>query len=66
MIDATRSLPSHLAYGTGFGPSTLDMQRGWDEYVPAGTDAKDPRISPLFATELATDLASDLPPALVC
>jgi acetyl esterase len=60
MIDATRSLPSHVEFGEGFGPSTLDMKRGWDEYLPAGADPKDPRISPLFSRNL-----EQLPPALV-
>ena len=60
MIDATRSLPSHVELGEGWGPSSLDMKRGWDEYVPAGMDVRDPRVSPLFATDL-----EGLPPALV-
>jgi acetyl esterase len=60
MIDATRSLPSHVEFGSGFGPSSLDMKCGWDEYVPAGADPRDPRISPLFAEDL-----EELPPALV-
>ncbi len=60
MIDATRSLASHDQFGEGCGPSSLDMKRGWDEYVPAGADARDPQISPLFEDHL-----EGLPPALV-
>ena len=36
------------------------MKRGWDEYIPAGADPRDPRISAYFATGLA-----GLPPAFV-
>jgi acetyl esterase len=60
MIDATRSLASHVQFGEGFGPSSLDMKRGWDDYLPPEADATDPRISPLFASSL-----EGLPPALV-
>lgn len=48
MIDATCSLASHAQFGEGFGPSSLDMQRGWDQYIPPGADPRDSRISPLF------------------
>jgi acetyl esterase len=60
MLDATRSLPSHLEFGEGWGPSSLDMKRGWDEYVPSGVDPRDPRISPLFALDI-----DSIPPAFV-
>jgi acetyl esterase len=60
MIDATRGLPSHLEFGEGCGPSSLDMKRGWDEYVAAGAVPRDPLISPLFATDI-----EDIPPAFV-
>src|ERR1051326_1079892 len=30
MIDATLSLPSHMEFGQGWGPASLDMKRGWD------------------------------------
>jgi acetyl esterase len=60
MIDATRSLPSHVEFGEGWGPSSLDMKRGWDEYAPPGADPRDPRISPFFASDL-----EGIPPALV-
>jgi len=60
MIDATRSLASHVEFGDGWGPSSLDMKRGWDEYVPPGVEPCDPRVSPLFANDL-----EGIPPALV-
>ncbi len=60
MIDATRSLASHAEFGEGWGPSSLDMKRGWDEYIPEGGDPRDPRISPFFEKDL-----EGLPPALV-
>jgi len=52
MIDATRSLDSHLEFGHGWGPSSLDMKRGWDQYLPPNANARDPRSSPLFHTDL--------------
>ena len=60
MIDAGRTMSSHAEFGEGWGPTSLDMQRGWDEYVPAGVDARDPQISPFYATDLER-----LPDALV-
>lgn len=60
MLDATCNLPSHVEYGSGFGPGSEDMSRGYREYAPAGIDPTDPRLSPLFACDL-----SGLPPALV-
>jgi len=52
MIDATRGLASHQEFATGWGPSSDDMRRGWEEYIPHGADPRDPRISPLFASDL--------------
>jgi acetyl esterase len=60
MIDATRSQPSHVEFAEGFGPSSLDMKRGWDEYVPPGIDPRNPRVSPFLASDLES-----LPPAFV-
>ena len=51
MIDATCSLPSYTEFAEGYGPGAADMKRGWDEYLPAGADPRDPLASPLFATE---------------
>jgi acetyl esterase len=60
MIDATCSLPSYGAFAEGYGPGAGDMQRGWREYLPEGTDPRDPRASPLFAKDV-----EGAPPALV-
>jgi acetyl esterase len=60
MIDATLSCPSHAEFRTGPGPSSEDMRFGYDLWLQTGTDRCDPRISPLFDTNLAA-----LPPAFV-
>jgi acetyl esterase len=60
MIDATLSCPSHAEFRSGPGPSSEDMRFGYDLWLQPGTDRRDPRISPLFETELAA-----LPPAFV-
>ncbi|MGH9613534.1 MAG: alpha/beta hydrolase [Bryobacteraceae bacterium] len=59
MLDASRALPSHIEFASGYGPSTADMQRGYHEYAP-DEDAKNPMISPLYEESLA-----GLPPTLV-
>jgi len=53
MIDATLSCPSHAEFRIGPGPSSGDMRFGYDLWLPPGTDRRDPRISPLFDTNLA-------------
>ncbi len=60
MIDATLSSPSHAEFRTGPGPSSEDMRIGYDLWLQPGTDRRDPRISPLFETNLDA-----LPPAFV-
>ena len=60
MIDATCGLPSYPEFASGYGPGAEDMQRGWREYLPEGSDPRDPRASPLFAANL-----SSLAPALI-
>ena len=60
MIDATCSSASYDEFATGYGPGAIDMKRGWQEYLPAGTDPRDPRASPIFADDL-----SGLAPAFV-
>jgi acetyl esterase len=60
MIDATRSLPSHVEFAEGWGPSSRDMKCGWDAYLPAGANPREPRISPIFTTDLV-----GIPPAFV-
>ena len=53
MMDATCAMPSHVEFATGYGPASEDMRRGWREYAGSGADARDPGLSPLFATDLA-------------
>ncbi len=60
MIDATLSCPSHARFRTGPGPSSEDMRYGYDQWLPPGTDRRDPRISPMFDPNLAA-----LPPAFI-
>jgi acetyl esterase len=60
MIDATCSLASHREFATGYGPTSQDMQRGWNEYLQAKTDPRNPRLSPLHQDNL-----HHLPPTLV-
>ena len=52
MIDAVCGLPSHTEYASGYGPGSSDMIRGWREYLPDGTDPRDPRASPLYAEDV--------------
>ena len=60
MIDATLSCPSHAEFRTGPGPSSEDMRFGYDQWLPPGTDRRDPRVSPLFESDVAL-----LPPAFI-
>jgi acetyl esterase len=53
MIDATGSSASYAEFAEGYGPGAGDMLRGWSEYLPEGTDPRDPRVSPVFAKDLA-------------
>ncbi len=58
--DFTRSHPSHQHFREGFFLTRKSIDWFLDHYVPAGTDLKHPRASPLFA-----DSHADLPPAYV-
>jgi acetyl esterase len=60
MLDATCGSASHREFGEGFGPSSADMRRGWELYIPEGADPRNPRISPNFAQNL-----EGMPPAYV-
>lgn len=53
MIDATCSLPSHREFEDGPGTSSRDIRLGYDWWLPAGTDRRAPRVSPLWASGLA-------------
>lgn len=52
--------PSRVRLATGYLPSEAEMAWFLEQYLPAGMDRKDPRISPLHATDL-----SGLPPAIM-
>ena len=52
MIDATCGGASYNEFAEGYGPGAADMKRGWREYLPEGTDPRDPLASPLFAADL--------------
>jgi acetyl esterase len=60
MIDPSCSLPSHREFATGYGPGSIDMLRGWQEYLPPNKSPTDPLVTPLAATSLA-----GLPPACI-
>ena len=60
-LDATTSKPSWKALGTGaYLVSHAEMIERFDAYLPQGVNRKDPKVSPLFATDLA-----DVAPALI-
>jgi acetyl esterase len=52
MIDATCGSPSFDEFADGYGPGAGDMRRGWSEYLPEGTDPRDPLASPFFEADL--------------
>jgi acetyl esterase len=52
MIDATCRSRTYDEFAAGYGPGATDMRRGWQEYLPPGADPRDPRVSPLFATDV--------------
>jgi acetyl esterase len=60
MIDAVCGSPSYAEFAEGYGPGAADMKRGWREYLPKGTDPRNPLASPLYAENLG-----GAPPALV-
>jgi acetyl esterase len=53
MLDPASSAPSFAEFAEGYGPGAVDMQRGWSEYLPEGSDPRDPRASPLYAADTA-------------
>jgi acetyl esterase len=52
MIDAVCGSRSYTEFAEGYGPAAVDMRRGWSEYLPPGTDPRDPLASPLYASDL--------------
>jgi acetyl esterase len=60
-VDVTRTdRASQVAFGSGYGLSTRDLEDCVRHYVPVGTDPANPDLSPLRARSLA-----GLPPAYV-
>jgi len=60
-LDLTRTdRPSYIAFSSGFGLSTKDIEESMERYVPLPTDRAHPDISPLHAKSFA-----GLPPACV-
>ena len=51
MMDAECTSASFIQYADGYGPAAIDMKRGWSEYLPQGSDLRDPMVSPLYAPE---------------
>ncbi|HEX8104067.1 MAG TPA: alpha/beta hydrolase [Solirubrobacteraceae bacterium] len=60
MLDATASSPSYDEFASGFGFSSDKARWYFDQYLSGGTDRRDPRVSPLFAGDVA-----GLPPTLI-
>ncbi len=60
MLDATASSPSYDEFATGFGFSSEKSRWYFDQYLPRDADRRDPRVSPLFASDVA-----GLPPTLI-
>jgi acetyl esterase len=53
MIDAACASATYTEFADGYGPGAADMRRGWSEYLPAGTDPRNPLASPLYAESVA-------------
>jgi len=53
MLDPACNSPSYAEYAEGYGPGAVDMQRGWSEYLPKGSDPLDPLACPLHAADTA-------------
>jgi acetyl esterase len=53
-LDATLSKPAWTALGTGAYFQSKALMAAWyDAYIPRGIDRSDPKVSPLFAPDLA-------------
>ena len=53
MLDATCSLASHREFASGPGTSGRDIVLGYEWWLPAGMDPRDPRVSPLLAPDFS-------------
>ena len=60
MLDATASSNSYREFSTGYGFSAAKSQWYYSQYLPPGTDRRDPRVSPVYSRCLR-----GLPPTLV-
>ena len=60
VADATMSCESYNTFAEGYMLARRSMEWYWTQYLPPGTDPRNPDVSPLFASSLA-----GLPPALV-
>lgn len=60
VLDLAARRPSRHAYGEGFMLDQAVMDRDLADYLPAGQDAADPRVSPIYRGDLA-----GLPAALI-
>ena len=47
MLDATAGSDSYREFGTGYGFSAAKSRWYYSQYLPPGTDRRDPRVSPL-------------------
>ena len=60
-LDATTSKPSWKEWGTGtYLVSQAEMIERYDAYLAQGINRKEPKVSPLFATDL-----TEIAPALI-
>jgi acetyl esterase len=53
MLDATASSPSYAQFGDGFGFTRAKSLWYFEQYLPAGTNRRDPRVSPVFDVDLS-------------
>lgn len=60
VLDMTGTMPSRREFSKGFLIDATVMARDLEDYVPAGTDLADPRLSPLFIAD-----PRGLPPAVI-
>lgn len=60
VLDLAERRPSRIAFGQGYMLDQAIMDRDLADYLPAGADPADPRVSPIRATALA-----GMPPALI-
>jgi acetyl esterase len=60
MLDATAGSSSYAEFATGYGFTSEKSRWYFDQYLPPGVDRRDPRVSPLFDSDLG-----DVPRTLV-